>query len=124
MGYVKRVEIPIVLDGIGNFETDTEPLYGVLSSIVFNGTDAFDTADVTIVDSAAQITVYGETISGIVDVMTRAPRRATHSTLGVAATYNGTAARLLPFAFQGRTLNIEIAGGVGEAEGTIHLVLV
>lgn len=82
---IRRFETTIVTDGSGNATAYSPYLSGYVVSLQYVKTDYADGVDFTITAEATGETLW--TQSDVNAAAVKAPRQATHSTVGVAALY-------------------------------------
>lgn len=119
---IRRFVVPMTVDGSGDGEFYTPPLYGDLVSIRYVKDDFADG-----IDFACTLETTGETVWAEDDVnasATRHPRAATHSTAGAAALYaSGGEAVLGKIAIGGDRVKIVVSDGGDETSGTLHITI-
>ena len=117
MANVVNHSVTVTTDGDGAATAYAGPLRGVLSHIRYVKDDFDNGSTFTITDEETGATLWTET--SVNASATRAPRHATHSTAGVAATYDGTRAVLerIPVAARAK---IVISSGGATKSGTFH----
>lgn len=113
------VNVTTAADGSATVYSDY--LSGKLSQISYVKTDFDNGSTFTITVESSGQTVWGET--GVNASATRAPRQATHSTAGVAATYDGTRAVLDKIAIQEDRIKIVIASGGNAKTGQFVITM-
>lgn len=82
---IRRFSVPVTTDGSGNATVYSPYLSGYLHTIEYVKTDFTDGVDFTITSEATGETIW--TQSDVNASAVKAPRQATHSTVGVAALY-------------------------------------
>ena len=123
----QRLSVEVTTDASGNAEEYVDDIpFGLLSQIRLvpaDGVDAFAaTLDVTITLERTGETLWAQ--SNVNGAATVAPRQATHSTAGVAATYDGTEPVLDKIAIANDRIKIALAQGGNTKSGTFHFTLV
>jgi hypothetical protein len=119
MTHVERFAKVVTTDASGDATAYTEVVNGLLAQIRYVK-DSFDNGStITITSDETGETLWTE--ANVNASATRAPRQATHSTAGVAATYDGTRAALELIAVTGR-IKIVVAAGGNAKSGTFHFV--
>jgi hypothetical protein len=119
--YARTTSVADTTDGDGAATTYSLDVNGLLSQIRYVKTDFADGSTITITSEATGETLWAQT--GVNASATVAPRQATHSTAGVAATLDGTRAALDMIAVNGR-IKIIIASGGATKTGTFHFTLI
>lgn len=127
MSYARRLTVAVTTAADGSATAYSDPVdYGSLSQVryVKPGSGGFaDGSTFTITSEATGEGLWSET--GVNASATRAPRQATHSTLGAAALYAaaGTAVND-KIALANDRIKIVIAGGGAVKTATFHFVMV
>lgn len=124
MSYAERHTITLTTDADGNATGYIPVSYGKLSQIryvkpVSGGFE--DGVTFAITAEATGETLWGE--AAVDASATVAPRQATHSTAGVAATFDGTRAVLDKIALAHDRIRIVVTLGGNGGVGTFHVVL-
>lgn len=109
----------VASDGSGTFYTPY--LSGVLESIQYIKTDYADTADFTITAEATGETLWTE--ANVTAAATKRPRAACHSTVGVAATLDGTRPMLDKIALSRDRVKIVLAQGGTSTTGSFVVTI-
>lgn len=122
MSYVQRVAVTVTTAADGSATAYSDVLVGKLSQIRYVKTDFDNGSTFTITAEATGETLWSE--SNVDASATRAPRQATHSTLGVASLYAaaGTAVND-KIAIGNDRIKIVIAAGGNTKTGVFHFVL-
>lgn len=122
MSYATREAVAVTTDGAGAATAYSGVVTGKLSQIRYVKTDFDNGSTFTITSEATGETLWTET--GVNASATRAPRQATHSTLGAAALYAaaGTAVND-KIALANDRVKIVIAAGGATKSGTFHIVM-
>lgn len=121
MSYAERHAVTVTTIADGSATAYSPVITGKLSQIRYVKTDFANGVDFTITSEAT-----GETLWTQVDVnssATVAPRQATHSSAGVAATYDGTRAVNDMIALANDRVKIVIAQGGDTKTGAFHIVM-
>lgn len=121
MSYVQRLSVTVTTDGDGAATAYTEAVTGKLSQCRYVKTDFADGVGFTITSNVTGETLW--TQAAVNASATVAPRQATHSTAGVAATLDGTRAALDKIALANDSIKIVIASGGATKTGTFHFVI-
>ena len=95
---------------------------GFISECIYVKTDFADGVDFTITTENTGQDVW--TQSNVNASVTIAPRQATHTAAGVAATYDGAVAVLEPIYCAGEQIQVVIASGGNVKTGTIKFIVV
>jgi hypothetical protein len=119
---IRRFVVPVTVDGDGDAEVYSPVIHsGKLVSIRYAKEDFADGVDFTITSDATGATIW--TQENVDAAATRHPRAATHSTAGVAATFNGAVAVLDKIALGSDRIKIVIANGGDATTGTFHITV-
>lgn len=114
---VKSATVVTAADGSATAYIDG--VNGILDRLVYVKTDYADTVDFTITIEDTGESLWTE--QNVTASTARAPRQATHSVLGVAATLDGTRAALEPIAVNGR-IKIVLANGGDAKTGVFRAI--
>jgi hypothetical protein len=125
MGYAKRYTITMTTaaDGSGTSYT-TSAVMGRISAIQYDkpGSGGFDDGStMTLTGEKSGIAIWSE--SAVNADAIRYPRAATHTTAGVAATYDGTRAVLAPIVVAGERLKMVVASGGNAKTATWYVTV-
>lgn len=112
--------VDVTTDGSQAATVYSTPIRGRLESIEYVKTDFTDGVDFTITNETTGETLWTE--SNVNAAKVCCPRRATHSTLGVAATYDGTRAVLDHCYLCNDRVKIIIASGGSATTGAFRVV--
>lgn len=119
---IRRFEIPITVDGAGDAEVYTPPLYGHLHSIRYVKDDFASGVDFVLTLETTGETVWSE--ENVNASASRYPRAPTHTTAGVAALYAaGEPGVLDRIAIGGDRIKIVVASGGTSTSGTFHITI-
>lgn len=118
---LRRFTVTATTNGSGAATVYSPYFSGYLHSIQYVKTDFADGVDFTITLDATGQTLWTE--SDVNAAVTKATRIASHSTAGVAATYDGTRATLVPLAAGRDRVKIVIAQGGDTKTGTFHIMV-
>jgi hypothetical protein len=124
MSFVQRQIVALSTAADGSATAWSESVTGVVSQIryVKPASGGFDDGStITITAESTGETIWAE--SNVNASTTRAPRQATHSTAGVASTFDGTRAALDKIAVAQDRFKIVIAAGGNNKNATFHIVL-
>lgn len=121
MSFVKKVSVSLTTDSSGDATAYSEEVNGLVGQVRYVKTDFANGVDFTVTDEATGATIWAE--SDVNASATRVPRQATHTTAGVAATYNGTAAVLDMIPVAGR-IKVVVAQGGDTKTGVVHFAIV
>lgn len=121
MTTTRRFVVPAVVasDGSGTFYSPY--LSGKIESIQYVKTDYADTVDFTITADVTGETIWTE--SNVTAAAIKHPRAAAHSTVGVAATLDGTRPMLVPVALSRDRVKIVIAAGGTSTTGSFTITI-
>jgi hypothetical protein len=119
--WAERYVVTVAVDGSGDGTGYTPVVSGRIASIRYVKTDYADGVDFTITAEATGETIWAE--ENVNASATRAPRAATHSTAGVAATYDGTHAILDDVVLANDRVKIVVASGGVTKTGTFHVLV-
>lgn len=117
----KKSIVSVTTAADGSATAYSDYLSGAISQISYVKTDFDNGSTFTITVESSGQTVWGET--GVNASATRAPRQATHSTAGAAATYDGTRAVLDKIAIQEDRIKIVIASGGNAKTGQFVITM-
>lgn len=120
MSYAQRQTVSVLTVADGSATVYSEPLTGKIS-LSYVKSDFADGVDFNITLESSGQTVWNE--SNVNASATRAPRQATHSTAGVAATYDGTVAVLDKIAIAGDRIKFAITSGGDTKSGSFVIVM-
>lgn len=121
MSFAQRHAVTVTTIADGSATAYSPVVTGKLSQIRYVKTDFADGVDFTITSEATGETLWTE--SDVNASTTRAPRQASHTTAGVAATYDGTRAALVLIALANDRVKIVVGSGGDTKAGTFHIVL-
>lgn len=121
MTYPVRHAVSVTTAADGSATAYSPIVTGRLSQIRYVKTDFDNGVGFTITSEATGETLWTE--AAVNASATRAPRQATHSTAGVAATFDGTRAVLEPIALAQDRVKIVIASGGNVKTGAFHIVV-
>lgn len=118
---IRRYAVAVTTNGSGAATAYTPYLSGYVYEIQYVKTDFADGVDFTITSETTAKTLWTESDVNAAKVCM--PRGATHSTAGVAGTYDGTRARLEPVAIGRERVKIVIAQGGDTKSGTFYVTV-
>lgn len=113
---IRKFSIPVTTNGSGAATVYSPYLSGYIENIEYVKTDFSNGSTFTLTAEATGETIWGE--SSVNASTRRKPRAATHTTAGVAATYDGTRAALDRIALGRDRVKIVIASGGDTKTGT------
>lgn len=123
MAFAQSVSIAVTTAADGSATAySSEVVTGLLDTIRYIKTDFDNGSTITITNEATGATLWAQT--GVNASATVAPRQATHTTAGVAATYDGTRAALDRIAIAKTRIKVVIADGGNVKSGTFVVTLV
>lgn len=123
MGYVQRHRVTVTTDASGDATSYTPAIqYGQVATIVYTKTDFDNGSTITVTGETTATAIWAE--SNVNASAIRSPRQASHSTAGVAATYDGTRAALVLIPIANERIKIVVASGGNTKTGTFDIVLV
>ncbi|HEB79287.1 MAG TPA: hypothetical protein ENI79_02280 [Rhodospirillales bacterium] len=120
MSFPQIQTVALTTDASGDATGYTEVIRGRIESVEYVKTDFADGVDFTITLEDTGVNVWTQTNVNAAVVV--APRQATHSTAGVAATYDGTRAVLERIPVAHERVEIVIAQGGNVKSGTFKVV--
>ena len=94
---------------------------GRILQIRYVKTDFDNGSTMTVSTETSGVTVWTE--AAVNASATRVPRQATHTTAGVAATYDGTRAVLEPIVVANERISVVVASGGNTKTGTYHITV-
>lgn len=118
---IRRFEVPVTTAADGTATAYSPYLSGYLVSIQYVKTDFADGVDFAITSEANGQAIWTE--SDVNAAVTKAPRLATHSVAGVAATYDGTSAANDKIALGRDRVKIVLAQGGNAKTGKFVIVV-
>lgn len=119
---LRRFVIPVTTDASGNATVYSPFLSGYIHEIHYLKTDFADGVDFTITAEATGETIW--TQSDVNAAAVKAPRQATHSTVGVAALYASGGVAVNDRIALGRDrVKIVIGSGGNAKSGAFHVVV-
>lgn len=119
---LRRFVVPVTTDASGNATAYSPYLSGYIHEIHYIKTDFADGVDFTITADATGETIW--TQSDVNAAVVKAPRQATHSTVGVAALYASGGTAINDRVALGRDrVKIVIAQGGNTKSGAFHIVV-
>lgn len=122
MSYVERHAVAVTTAADGSATAYSPVVTGKLSQIRYVKTDFTDGVDFTITAEATGETLWTE--SNVNASATRAPRQATHDTVGVASLYAAAGAAVNDkIALANDRVKIVIASGGNAKAGVFHVVI-
>lgn len=121
MSYAQRVSVAVTTDGSGDATAYSERVTGKLSQIRYVKTDFDNGSTITITAESTGETLWTE--AAVNASATRAPRQATHTTAGVAATYDGTRATLDKISLANDRIKVVVASGGATKTGTFYFLV-
>jgi len=119
--YVKRETVTITTNVDGDATDYTGIVRGRIKSIQYVKTDYADTVDFTITSAITGREIL--TVTGVTDSALYAPRQDTHTTGGVAATYDGTRKVLDDIFIADEKIKIVVAQGGNTKSGTFRVTV-
>ncbi len=124
MSYAQRLTVAVTTASDGSATVYSDRIdYGLLSQIRYVKTDFADGSTFTITAEATGETLWNE--SAVNASATRAPRQATHSTVGVASLYAGSGTAVQDkIALVNDRIKVVIASGGNAKSGTFHFMLI
>lgn len=96
-----------------------DPVDGEVMQIRYIKTDFADGSTMTLTGEDSGVAIWAET--GVNASATRAPRQASHTTAGVAATLDGTRPALVPVAVARERLKVIVASGGDTKTGYLDI---
>lgn len=123
MSYVERhtITVTTAAGAATDYLPRTVGVTGMVAAIHYTKVDFANGVDFTITSEATGETIWTE--ANVNATASRVPGQATHSTAGVAATYDGTRAVLAPIYLANDRVKIVIAQASGTQTGTFTLVM-
>lgn len=118
---VKRHKVTVTTNGSGAATEYSPGISGVILAIHYVKGNFSDGVDFTITSEETGETIWTE--SNVNASKSCAPRMATHSTAGVAATYDGTRAVGDRIGLHNDRVSIAVASGGAATTGTFHIVV-
>lgn len=120
---IRKFTVPVTTNSSGAAEAYSPYLSGYIEDIewVKPGSGGITNATFAISAEATGESIWGE--ASISASTRRRPRAATHTTAGVAATYDGTRAALDRIALGRDRVKIAISGGGNTLAGTFHIIV-
>jgi hypothetical protein len=121
---MRRVVVSVTTDSGGAATAYSPPQSGVIHSVAYikPGAGSYDDGvDFTITNETTGGTIWTE--SNVNATAIRNPRTATHTTVGVAATLDGTVAALDKIAIARSRIKIVIAQGGNAKVGAFHFLI-
>jgi len=119
---IKRHTVSLTTNGTGDATGYTPVLNGRLSQIRYVKTDFADGIDVVVTAEATGEILWDE--DNVNASATRAPRQATHDTVGVASLYAGSGEPVEDkIVLAADRVKIVVANGGDTKTGTFHIVL-
>ncbi|WP_180901950.1 hypothetical protein [Martelella soudanensis] len=118
---VRRFVVPVTVDASGDAEVYSPVISGKLISIHYLKDDFADGVDFVITSETTGATIWAE--EDVNATARRAPRAATHTTAGVAATYDVTYAVLDKITLGADRLKFVIAAGGNATSGSFHVLI-
>jgi len=123
MSYARRLTVAVTTASDGSATAYSDPIdYGLLSQVRYVKTDFADGSTFTITAEATGETLWAE--AAVNASTTRAPRQATHSTVGAAALYAAAGQVVLDkIAIVNDRIKVVIASGGNAKTGTLIFVM-
>jgi hypothetical protein len=121
MGYAEAHTVAITTAGGGTATGYTPVVSGRIAAVIYTKTDFANGVDFTITSEGTGQTIWTE--SDVNASKTVAPRQASHTTVGVAATYDGTRAALVPVVVANERVKIAIAQGGATKTGSFVVIV-
>lgn len=119
---LRRFVVPVTTDASGDATAYSPYLSGYIHEIHYIKTDFADGVDFTITAEATGETIW--TQSDVNAAVVRAPRQATHSTVGVAALYASGGVAVNDRIALGRDrVKIVVGSGGNTKSGAFHIVV-
>jgi hypothetical protein len=118
---MRRFKVTVTTAADGTATAYTPRLSGKLHAIEYVKGDYADTVDFTITDEATGKGLWTE--SNVTASKTCKPRGATHTTVGVAATLDGTVAALDKLPLANTRVKIVLAAGGDTKTGAFHVLV-
>lgn len=118
---IRRFIVPVTTDSGGAATVYSPFLSGYIHEIHYIKTDFADGVDFTITAEATGETIW--TQSDVNAAAVKAPRQAAHSTVGVAATLDGTRPLLDRIALGRDRVKIVIGSGGNAKAGAFHILV-
>ena len=121
MAYAERHTVTVTTNASGAGTGYTPVVTGRIIAIIYSKTDFADGVDFTITSETTGQTIWSQ--ENVNASATVAPRQATHSTAGVAATYDGTRAVLAAVVVANERVKISVASGGNTKTGTFYVIV-
>lgn len=119
--FAKRETVSVTTIANGSATSYSSVVNGRILSIQYVKDDFADGVDFTITCETTGRTLWSQdNVNASAEVL---PRAATHSTAGVAATYDGTRAVLEPVVVANERVKIVIASGGATKSGTFYITI-
>lgn len=122
MSYAQKSSVTVTTESDGTATAYSPQVHnGRVVNVIYAKTDYADTVDFTITSEDTGQTIWTE--SDVTASKTVSPTQATHTTVGVAATYDGTRAVLGPVFLVNERLKIVLAAGGDAKTGTFTVIV-
>lgn len=121
MSYAQKEIVAITTDAGGDGTGYTGVVTGKVSQIRYVKTDYDNGVTFAITVEGTGEVVWSE--AAVNASATRAPRQATHTTAGAAATFDGANAVLAPIAVANDRIKIVVSLGGNKKSGTFHVMM-
>jgi hypothetical protein len=118
---MRRMKVTVTTAADGSATVFMPRLSGLVHQIHYIKTDFADGVDFTITSEETGQSLWTE--SNVNAAAVKAPRQATHTQAGVAATLDGTVAALEPIGIANDRIKIVIAQGGNAKSGTFHFLI-
>lgn len=118
---MRRIIVEITTAADGSATAYSPRVSGVIHSIRYEKIDFADGVDFVVTAEATSDAVWAQ--SNVNAAATVAPRQATHTTAGVAATLDGTVPALDKVALANDRLKVVVAQGGNAKSGKLHFLI-
>jgi hypothetical protein len=122
MSYVQRVSIPLTTDAAGAATAYSETVTGRILQVRYVKTDFANGVDFVVTSEATGEIIWDE--DNVNADATRAPRQATHDTVGVASVYAAGGAAVNDYiAVANDRIKVVVAAGGDTKTGVVYVLL-
>lgn len=118
---MRRIIVEITTAADGSATVKSPRVSGKIHSIRYEKIDFADGVDFTVTADATGDTIWAQ--NNVNAAATIAPRQASHTTAGVAATLDGTVAALVPVALANDQIKVVVAQGGNAKTGKLHFLI-
>ena len=122
MAYTKKLTIALVTVADGSCTAYSEVASGDVQQIRYKPGTLDTGTDITMTAEDSGVAVWAESNLGTSNI-TRVPQQAAHTTVGVAATLDGTRPMLVPIRLSNERIKVILAQGGNVLTGSVEILM-